>query len=389
MNRNNFARWFIVMVLIVVSGGTVYYFTDTTELLQQQKEDGTTLFTKRVIPIVAEKVAKGDIAVTVGSIGTITASESSEIYSELSGHVDWIGFQEGQSVKEGDILLEIDSAPIHVELDKAQTILEQAQIAAGQGGPAEATRLEQAKATVDALNARLAKTQIAAPFDGVVGLRNFSLGNIVQPGQILTNIDALDPMSIEFSVPEKNFSDVHEGQEVTFTVDAYPDLFFKGEIYAIDSRVDPKTRSFQVKAMVGNTENTLRSGMYARLQIPVSVHSDVIVIPDSAVLVTKDETGEKPFVFVIEKDRVVKTPVVLGIRQGDLIEILSGITPDQNIAVSNVAMLHNHSKISIEQQQQPPASPTVQRDDSDAAEPDESDESAEPANMPASEQTAD
>ena len=355
MKRNNFALWLIVMILIVVIGGAVYSFTDTTALLQDQKKNGDSLlagFSKRVVDVVADKVERQNIAVTIGSLGTITASESSEIHAPVSGRVDEIGFQEGQSVKEGDMLLEIDSAALHIEMDKARADLQLAQAALDQGDETAGLKREQAQAIIDSINARMEQAQIKAPFDGVVGLRNFSIGNMVQVGQILTNIDATDPMNISFSIPEKNFADIHEGQEVAFTVDTYPELFFKGEIYAIDSRIDPKKRSFNVKAMVANTESKLRTGMYARLQIPTIVHSNAITVPDYALLTKKTPQEEKNYVFVLDKGRALRTEVKTGIRQNGMVEILEGLNEDQIIAATNIPLLRNKTRVNIIEQEE-------------------------------------
>lgn len=353
MKRNLFSRWFYTMVAIVVIAGLTYHFTNSTELLQAQKQEGgAPLFSNKVVPVEAQTVERQNVAITIGSLGTITASESSEIHAPVSGRVDEIGFQEGQSVKEGDILLEIDSKTLHIEMEKARAELELAQAAVDQEEEGAGIRREKAQAAIDALNARMEQTQIKAPFDGVVGLRNFSIGNVVQEGQILTNIDATDPMNIEFSVPAKNFSVIHEGQEVAFTVDTYPELFFKGEIYAIDSRINPKTRSFDVKAMVANTESKLRTGMYARLHIPVAVHSHVIAVPDYAIAASKKNDTEKTYVFVLNDGRAHRTEIKTGIRQGEMVEVLEGLEEKQMIATSNLGLLRNKTKVSIQQPQE-------------------------------------
>lgn len=297
MKKYTFAQWIVVMLIIVIGGGASYYLTnasDVAALVQSATGSETEV---APITVTGGQTTRKDLADTVSATGSVTASKSADLSSEQSGVISKIDFTEGQFVQEGDVLLEIG--------------------------------------TTD---------QITAPFEGVVGLCNCKIGDTVKAGQVLTTIDTIDPMEIEFAIPEKDYATVHEGQQVNFTVDAFPDLFFKGEIYAINSRIDPKTQSFEAKAMAANPDNKLRTGMKADLAIATSVHHNVLTVPTDAII-TK---GTEKFVFVINDNIATMTAVKTGIEQGDFIEILSGLTDRQDIVIDGADALENGSKVNVE-----------------------------------------
>ena len=199
------------------------------------------------------------------------------------------------------------------------------------------SNVQQKQAERDSAKIRLDKTQVKAPFDGVAGLRNFSVGDYIDVGGLLTTIDAYDPIKIEFSVPERNFSDIQVGQKISFIADAWRDLTFEGDIYAIDSRINPQTRSFNVKALASNADNKLRAGMYARINIETGTKKDAITIPEEAI----NPANNKNSIFVVENGKAVTRNVKIGLRYKGRVEITEGLNEGEQVIIAGLQRIRD------------------------------------------------
>lgn len=181
--------------------------------------------------------------------------------------------------------------------------------------------LDQARAALALARARLDKTVIRAPFGGILGLRRVSPGDYLQAGQELVNLESIDPLKVDFSVPERFAVQLAPGKTVNVRINAFPDESFRGEVYAIDPRIDAATRSFLLRARINNPEGRLRPGMFADAELVLAVRADALWIPEQAIV----PIGERQFVYQVRDGTAYLTPVRTGLRKPGLVEIVAGL----------------------------------------------------------------
>jgi multidrug efflux pump subunit AcrA (membrane-fusion protein) len=310
MSKRDFRFWLTFAILIAVFCEGAYYYKHHVivrkltmiERSLQAKKDALTAEQIAAGPVTSMKIVRHDFPITLSADGVISPSDSEDITSEIDGKVKSIEFEDGESVKQNDLLIQIDP-----KISTSDTT----------------------------------KTNLIAPIDGVLSLQNLKMNDNIQAGQKLAAVKTLDPMKIEFSLNESHLDVVHEGQEITFVVDALSDLFFKGEIYAIDQDVDPKTHSFGLQAMAANSENKLVPGMSAHLRLVTDVRQNALVIPESALIANNN-------VYVIENGKAKKTAVTTSIHQDGFVEISNGLEQGQEIVVSGTGTIHDGSAVTVE-----------------------------------------
>ena len=322
------------------------------------------------------------------AVGTFVAINGTDVTTESGGVVKQLSFAAGQPVKAGTVLVQLNSAN---ELAVLKSLEATARLAAVQRdrwrelgkdklvSQAEveqrATDAASTLADADAQRALIAQKTIRAPFDGVLGLRKVNLGQYVNPGDAIVSLQSLDPIYLDFSLPEQRMGQVIEGTRVQATVDALPGQVFEGKITAIEPLVDASTRNFKVQATVPNPGNKLSPGTFAHVNFDTGGARDVVVIPQTAVSFTpygnavyviskvkraegekdmqgKPLTGDK----LIVKQRFVKT----GATRGDLIAVTEGLKPGERIATSGLLKLRNDAEVTVNNKVQPTAnaSPT-------------------------------
>lgn len=295
-------------------------------------------------PVIVSPVVMETITDEVQALGTLLANESIEVSSSVTEFVTGLHFEDGQSVAAGDILVEMDAAEEQAELTEQQSVMAEAKRQVErlrplvkQGAAAESAldererEMQGAEARIAAIQSRINQRVIKAPFDGEVGLRNISIGALAQPGMLITTLDDVSVMKLDFAVPEVFLAAVTPGVKIEAESAAWPDKIFTGEIASIGSRVDPITRAIEARAMIANPEGRLKPGMLMRVQLRKSPRP-ALVVPEEA-LITR---GEKQFVLVIEEsdDGTIsarRQEVTLGARQFGKAEILSGLEDGQRV----------------------------------------------------------
>jgi membrane fusion protein, multidrug efflux system len=295
------------------------------------------------VSVEAAKVTVGPIAREITAVGTLRSDESVVVRPEIAGRIKSFGFEEGQRVTRGQPLVRLDDATLGADLAQAQANLalsrannERANRLANQGAGTERARDEaEAKLRVDQskveqARAMLDKTVIVAPFGGVVGLRAVSVGAYVQPGQDIVNLEALDPIKVDFRVPEVFLPAVREGLGLAITADAYPNRQFRGSVFAIDPAIDPNGRALLVRARLANSDGALRPGQFVRLQLKIDEAQNAIMIPEEAVV----PKGEQLLVFRIADGKAVPGPVKVGKRQKGMVEVVEGLTADDTVVTA-------------------------------------------------------
>lgn len=292
----------------------------------------------------------------IRAIGTLNSDESVQIAPEIPGRVIDVSFAEGRSVSEGDIIVKLDDALARAELADAEARLVLAQANAGRAqtlsknGHVSEKVLDEAKANlgtavaaVELARVRLDKHTIRAPFNGVVGIRQVSPGAFVTAGTTVVNLEKIDELKVDFSLPEIHLADIKPGQAIELRVDALAGRTFTGRIYAIDPMVDVNGRSLKIRARVSNAGGELRPGLFARIVVKGETESQVVLVPESAVI----PRGGENFVYRIEDGKVVEAKVKLGDRANAEVQILDGLAGDAAVVTAGQQKIKNGASVTV------------------------------------------
>jgi membrane fusion protein (multidrug efflux system) len=278
------------------------------------------------------------------------------ISPEIAGRILRIRFAEGEEVAAGDVLVELDATILRAELAKTRSDLtlaeanrQRAMTLARKGVGTLRARDETiaahqaAEANVALAQARLERTSIAAPLSGIVGLRAVSAGAYVTPGDRLVELADIDPIKVDFRVPELVLSSLRAGQAIRVTVDAVPGGIFEGKIYAIDPIVDANGRAVRLRARVENPDRTLFPGLFARVQIVVERRENSVLVPESAVFAR----GQERFVYRVVEDRAILTKIELGQRRPGQVEVIDGLGHDAMVVTAGQQQVRDGARVEI------------------------------------------
>lgn len=297
------------------------------------------------MPVEAEAVRVGKLAREIIAVGSLRSDESVKISTEIGGRIGAIRFNEGQPVKRGDMLFELEDSVYQAELAQARASLSLSQRNADRAVELLAKGLVPARerdetgaklaldqASVQLAQAKLAKAHIVAPFAGVAGLRLVSPGAYVQPGQELVSLEAIDNLKADFRLSEAALPVVSVGQVLNLEVDSYPGQIFPGKVYAIDPGLAEDTRSIGLRARVPNAQGRLRPGLFARVKLIIAQKEQAITVPEQAVF----PQGDDQFVYTIEDHKTVLKPVSIGQRDGGRVEIIKGLKPGDTVITAGL-----------------------------------------------------
>ncbi len=277
----------------------------------------------------------------VEALGTAKARESVTLTSRVSDTVREVLFEDGQSVKQGDVLVRLQDNEEKAQLSEAKANLNEAErqfervknlVKQGNASTAaldtQQRNMDEARFRLDAAQARLADQKIVAPFDGLLGLRQVSAGSLITPSTAITTIDDIDIIKMDFSVPERFIATLAPGQRVYARVEAYPGRRFEGVITTIDSRIDPATRSVVIRAEVPNPDHALKPGLLMIVKA-VSREWEGVSIPEESVVMSNGD----PFVYVVKEGVARRTSVKLGLRRPGYVEVTDGIAADESVVI--------------------------------------------------------
>lgn len=297
-------------------------------------------------------------------VGELQAVEGVELTAQIAGNVTAIAFRSGDRVEKGALLVQLDDSTQLAQLhsDEAKEKQAQAEIIRTQdlfkAGASSQSDLDtaqadfgSAQAAVESDEATLRKLAITAPFAGLAGIRQVSLGQYVAPGTVIVSLQAWDPMHLEFTLPQAEISRLHNGQRVEFTVDALPGRNFPGEITALDSRIDPDTRNVGVEATLANRELLLRPGMYGDVHLSMGKQREVLTVPSIAV--NYNTFGN--FVYVVTQESrdgasvqvVHQRMLVTGDERDGRVVVESGLQPGETVVIAGQTKLHEGSHVTI------------------------------------------
>jgi membrane fusion protein (multidrug efflux system) len=268
------------------------------------------------------------------TVGSLRADEAVVVRPEIAGRIERIHFQEGGHVRAGQALFSLDASLAQASLNEALANLENSRRAATRAGELSQQQLiaqadyDRARAAfgVDAARVASARTMLAkstlrAPFAGQVGLREVSVGAYVNSGDPLLTLVRLDPIEVDFSVPENALAQLARGQQVAVSVDAYPGEQFAGALVAIDPVIDPDSRSIRLRAQLANPDGRLRPGQFARLRLRQGDAAAVLLVPEQALM----QDGDTRFVYTVVEGKAKKTVVKTGQRVPGKVEVIAGL----------------------------------------------------------------
>ncbi|MFT4033336.1 MAG: efflux RND transporter periplasmic adaptor subunit [Siphonobacter sp.] len=348
-------RWILVLALLGGIGYLVYAKLKRTEKKNALNEKGSGKGSKSVL--VDAYVAKSEkLSNTLETSGTLQSNEEISLQSEISARVTKIYFKEGQPVAKGALLAKLFDADLAAQVLKiktqrqlAQTSLERLQYLLAREGVSQ-QEVDVAKAQVDAYDADIAvaqaqlqKTEIRAPFSGIIGFRSVSEGAIVTPSTVIANFQQINPLKIDFAVPEKYTEVLHVGDAVTFKVASDANKEYRGNVYAVDPKIDLATRTVKLRALVPNPNNQLRPGQFAQVTFRLSDVPNAILIPSQAVI---PGTMDKK-VVVSRNGKASFIVVETGTRTESQVQIISGLQPGDTVITSGILQLKPDAVLKI------------------------------------------
>ncbi len=284
----------------------------------------------------------------ITAVGSLQSNESVILSPEIAGRVTQIGFIEGEEILADKLLIQLDDAVLRAQLDQAQANLTlheadyrrteallQDQAISQQERDTAYARWILDKASVKLAVAQWRKTRIRAPFSGILGLRQVSPGDYVQPGRPLVNLEDTRTLKVEFSIPEKYSADIAKGQNFALQSAAFAGRDFHGTIYAINPLVDATSRSLVVRGRLDNRDGLLRPGQFANLQLTIEAREDALFIPEQAVI----PQPQSNLVFKVVEGKAQMVPIQLGQRHKGWVEVVTGLI------AGDVVVTGGHQKI--------------------------------------------
>lgn len=308
------------------------------------------------VPVEAAKVAIGPLGEHVTAVGTLISNESVIVRSEIAGRIKEIYFEEGKEVQKGDKLFALDDSVYQAELSEAEAKLKLAErnsarteelfankIATARSRDEATSLLEIGKAAIELARVRVDKAVIKAPFDGLMGLRKVSVGDYITAGEDLVNLENINPIKVDFRVAEKFLPAVRSGQSIAIRVDAFPDRAFKGQVYAIDPKLDALGRSILIRAKVANDDEQLRPGLFARVTLTLELKPNALTIPEQAIV----PRGSDQFVYKVVDGKAAQIKVQTGIRRDGKVEIVSGLSDGDVVVTAGQLKIRDGAPVKV------------------------------------------
>jgi len=343
-------------ILIISAAVIVLILLIIPKLSSSENESTTTGYNSAgPLPVKAHITKYEILDNKVLTTGTVLANEEVELKSEVDGKITKLLFHEGSYVKAGDLLVKINDADLQAQLQSAKSRLElqkdteyrQKQLLEKEAISQEdydmtANQLQVNEAEVELIKAQIDKTEIRAPFSGIIGLKNISEGSFVNNSTVIASLQNINPIKIDFSIPERYSSMVETGDEINFTVSGN-DKKYIGKVYAIEPKIDPVTRTLKIRALCPNTGREILPGSFANVVLVLMEIENAILVPSEAII--PDIKGQK--VFIYRSGVVLPQPVETGIRTEVDVQITSGVSEGDTIITSGMLQLRPGTPVTI------------------------------------------
>ncbi|WP_455365618.1 efflux RND transporter periplasmic adaptor subunit [Kaarinaea lacus] len=306
------------------------------------------------MPVEVAIVSQDTVNVDISAVGTLQANESVTIRPQISGRIETIHFDEGQAVRKAAKLFSLDASEYRAQVTESEATVKLAQLKfnrsqdllkkkliSQQQYDEDAAKLDEVKAQLALYKDRLAKTEIRAPFSGVLGLRKVSPGDVVQPGQELVNLEDIHLLKLDFRAPEVYLSELRTGLDVTVVTDAFPDEVFNGKVYAIAPRVDEASRSILLRAQISNDRGMLRPGIFAKVQLRLASRANALLVPEEALW----PVGRDMFVYRVVDGKALMSKIKIGKRLKGRVEVLEGLSAGDTVITAGQMKLRNEAPV--------------------------------------------
>lgn len=372
MSKGTPLRMIVMLLLVALVFGGIYGFQQFRNKMIAQAIRGHGMPPQTITTTIAEKSRWQP---TIQAVGTLRASQSTQLSAEVGGLITAIHFESGKQVKAGQTLLELNADPLKAQLAqfKANAELARQNLARDRAQlkiqavsqavvDSDAATLKSAQAQIAAQQALIDQKIIRAPFSGVLGIRQVDLGQYLAPGTDIVSLQKLDPMYIDFTVPQKQVDLIHLGEPVAMTTDARPDQSYEGKITAIEPQINTATRNLTVRAAIDNPKGELLPGMFATLTINQGPPQEWLTLPSTAIAF--NPYGSTVFVVDHGKTKDGKESltvsqhfVTTGDTRGDQIAVLSGIKSGDTVVTSGQIKLRNGAPVLINNSVKPTDNP--------------------------------
>jgi multidrug efflux system membrane fusion protein len=373
------AKRMIARKLLLLGTGGIFLLASAGILWKSTASPGKPI-APAPIPVTTQKATSQNLPIERAGLGTVMPINTVDVKARVDGYLQRIAFNDGQEVKAGDVLAEIDPRPYQAQLDQAEAILQRdnAQLASAQREEARANRLSATgagtvqtldlakaataaaqasvagdQAAVETAKLNLAFTKISAPFDGQVGLRQVSVGALVHANDTvgIITVTQVRPIAVHFALPQDDLPNLSQGQakgdlSVTVNTRDGASQLATGKLTAINNQIDSSTGMIQLKAVFDNAGESLWPGELVSAHVLVSTDSNATVVPSAAI-----QNGQKgSYVFVLKPDSTVSTaPVAVGPVVGDVTAILSGVAPGDDIVIAGQSRLAEGTRVKASQ----------------------------------------
>ena len=350
-------RMVIVLLLLALVLGAMFGW----KYIQMQKMAALASMPPPPASVATAEVQTEQWQPYLSAVGSLVASRGILVTTEVAGKVSDIHFESGQQIEAGTLLLQLDSSVDRAELKgivaerrlaeqqykRREELLDSKTISRSDVDEAR-LRVDNAKAQVATRQAIIGKMDITAPFAGWLGIRQVDLGEYLQPGAAIVPLEALDPIYVDFALPERNIDQVSAGQSIEIAVQAFPDEVFTGQISAMNPGIDPGTRSLRIRATLENSQAQLRPGMFAEVRTVLPLRPAVLTLPQTAI--TYNPYGDS--VFVIQESESETSVQRRQVKTGDVrngrVEVVSGLQAGEQVVTVGHVKLRNDQAVVID-----------------------------------------
>jgi len=347
--------------LIVVAAAAGYWFGTQRTAGTAPTTAGTVSSAPKsgassAIAVEAVKVAVQPMPQSITAVGSLRSDESITVRPEVAGRISEILFREGERVARGTTLVRLDPAINKAEVEQGRANLKLAKskydravdlaksnFISGQARDEAENNLRVAEAGVQLAEARLAKMEIKAPFSGIIGLRVVSVGDYAKEGSDIVNLESIDPLKVDFRVPEIYLKQIQVGQTLHVSLDAIPGKTFEGKVFAVNPLVDAAGRAIVIRALVRNSDTSLRPGMFARVRLITRNLQDALAVPEQAIV----PLGDDQYVFKVTDGRAIRVKVEIGQRRDGKVEIVKGLEPTDMVVTAGHLKIRDGVPVTI------------------------------------------
>jgi len=380
MPSNKRRSWVVLLAILVLLGlayGTYSAFRGSSSPIQPTNTSGAPGGKSATgapggppggfaLPVETVRVVAADLALDANAVGSLRSNESVVLRPETAGRISSINFRDGSAVAKGALLVGLDSATQSAEFDQARANLGLAQVnlkrtrelfekkfVSQQALDNTEAGLKVQEAALALAQARLDKMRIKAPFSGVVGIRNVSVGDYVKEGQELINLEDIGTLKIDFRLPEAYLGQLKPGQAIEVSSDALPGQKFEAVLDAVNPLLDTGGRAIAARAHLANADGRLRPGMFVRVRLIFEQRSKVLLVPEQAIV--PDTTT--PFVFVVQEGKAMRVPVKTGTRRNAQVEIVEGLKAGDEVVTAGQMKLRDGAPVKAVGGQAAPGTP--------------------------------